>query len=132
MVWVALNVNDLRSHVLGFIANRVNKNATAHRTIWTRGSRLGGAGDLEFFELRNRGSQIKSQERDTRSTHERALEEGSAGEFHVHPPTALIANLHQNHENGHKNLPENIVLGLGQSQTTASGPRSCLLRLEAP
>src|ERR1700674_4344717 len=82
MIRIALDVDHLWRYILGLIANRINKDATAHGTIRTGGARLGGTGNLEFFKLRNRGSQIKSQERDTRSTSERAFEEGSAGEFH--------------------------------------------------
>src|SRR6266478_6280125 len=82
MVRVALDVNHLRRHVLGFVADRVNEDATTHGAIRTSGSRLGGTGDLECFELRKGGSQIESQERKARAASKRAFEEGSAGEFH--------------------------------------------------
>ena len=82
MVGVALDVNHLRRHVLGFVADRVNEDAAAHGAIRTGRSRLGGAGNLELFELRHGGSQIESQERNARSTNQRALKETSAGDFH--------------------------------------------------
>ena len=102
MVGVALDVDHLRRHVLGFIANRVNEDATAHRTIGTRGSRLGGARNLEFFQLRYRGSQIKSKERESRATSQRTLEEGSAGEFHrvLQPLRSQLATTAKNHAAG--------------------------------
>ena len=40
------------------------------------------ARDLEFFQLRDCGSQIESQKREARSAYKRAFEEGSAGKFH--------------------------------------------------
>src|SRR3984957_500215 len=135
MIGVALDVDHLRRHVLRFVADRINEDATTHRTIGTRGSRLGGARNLEFFQLCNRGSQIKSKERDSRATGQRTFEEGSAGEFHrvlQSLRSQLVTTAKTTRPDRGLNLQENIVSQRvdGQSEEgcrTACGARAMKL-----
>jgi hypothetical protein len=63
MVWIALHVNYLRSHVFRAIAYGVNNHAAANGTVRTRRTRLAGSRDLQGAKLRVGGLQIKSKNR---------------------------------------------------------------------
>ena len=71
MVGVALDVDHLRRDILGVIANRINNDATAYRTVRAGGSRFCCARNLELANLRIGWRQIKAKERDS-SPSERA------------------------------------------------------------
>ena len=46
MVGIAFHMDDLRRHVLGFIADGINKDAASDRAIRAGGPRFSGAGNL--------------------------------------------------------------------------------------
>src|SRR6267142_6855866 len=52
MVWVALNMNDLRSNILRFVAQCVNDDTATHRAIRTRAARLGSLRNSQGLGLR--------------------------------------------------------------------------------
>jgi hypothetical protein len=49
---ISFDVHDLRRDVLSFVAERVNDDATTHRTVRAGASRLGGPCDLQGLGLR--------------------------------------------------------------------------------
>src|SRR5260370_37549621 len=82
MVRVALDVDHLRSDVLGFIANRTNDDATAYRTVRTRGSRFCRAGNLQLAKLRIGGRQIKPKKRESSTSQRAGFQKISAAGIH--------------------------------------------------
>ena len=82
MIGIALNMDDLRGHVLGFVTNRINEHAAAHRAIWTGGARLGGAGNLEFAKLGVGGRQIKPEQQKSGASQCGDLQKISAAGIH--------------------------------------------------
>jgi hypothetical protein len=71
MIGVALDMHDLRGHVLGSVADGVNNHAAAYGAVRTSGARLIGSRDLEGAELRKRGLQVKSEDSGCSSTNGR-------------------------------------------------------------
>src|SRR5205823_5915474 len=88
MIGVALNVDDLRGHILRAVANRVDDRAATNSTVRTRRARLAGARDLQRAELRKRGLQIEAKHGGCSSAHGRYLQEITAGRVHAGPPPA--------------------------------------------
>ena len=62
MIGIALDVDHLRRDIFRPVANRVDKDAATHRAIGTSRARLIRTCNLEFFQLRDSGRQIESQE----------------------------------------------------------------------
>src|SRR5271157_6632013 len=82
MVWIALDVHDLWNGVLRLVAERVNNDATTHRTIRTGAARLAGARDFQALGLGVNGREVESQRGKAGSANDSAFEKGPAGEFH--------------------------------------------------
>src|SRR5262249_43489150 len=62
MIGIALDVNHLGGHVLGFVTKCVDDHAATDRAIRTSGTRFGGARDLQFSGLRENWTGIKTQQ----------------------------------------------------------------------
>src|SRR6516164_8942965 len=69
VVRVALDVHHLRRHVLCAVANGVNDDAAAYRTVRASGARLTRSSYLERAELRVGRLQVKTKYRSGGSTH---------------------------------------------------------------
>src|SRR5438128_419977 len=82
MVRVALDVDHLRRYVFGIIANRINDDATAYRTVRTGGSRFCRACNLELAKLRIGGHQIKAKKRERSTSQGAGLQKLSAAAIH--------------------------------------------------
>src|SRR5882724_2620397 len=82
MVRVALDVDHLRRDVLGFIANRINNDATAYRTVRARGSRFCRARNLELAKLRICWRQIKPKKRESSTSQCAGFQKISAAAIH--------------------------------------------------
>src|ERR1051326_4639750 len=82
MIRVTLDVDHLRCDVLGFIANRINNDATAYRTVRTRGSRFRRAGDLQLAQLCVCGCQIEPEERTCGASQRAGPQKISAAAIH--------------------------------------------------
>lgn len=59
MVRVAFNVDYLRRDIFGAVANRVDQHTAAHGAVGTRRARFAGARDLQLFQLRISGLEVK-------------------------------------------------------------------------
>src|SRR5882762_1946585 len=82
MVRVALDVDHLRRDVLGFIANRINNDATAYRTVRTCGPRFCRARNLELAKLRICWRQIKPKKRESSTSQCAGFQKISAAAIH--------------------------------------------------
>src|SRR5208337_3099651 len=82
MIRIALNVHYLRDGVFRLVAQRVNDDATTHRTVRTRAARFAGARDFQTLGLGVNRGEVESQCGKAGSASDGAFKEGPAGEFH--------------------------------------------------
>src|ERR1700745_4142277 len=72
----------LWNRVLGLVAQRVNNDAAAHRTIRTGAPSLAGSRNFQVLGLCVNGGEIETECGEARSTKNGAFEKRPAGEFH--------------------------------------------------
>ena len=82
IVGIALDMDDRRFHVAGFVAECVNDHAASHGTVRADAVRFRGSGDLEFSGLRECWRDVKSKSGRYRSTSQDTLDETPTAEFH--------------------------------------------------
>src|ERR1700691_1342193 len=90
MVGIAFDVDNLRDGVLGLVAERVDDDAAAHRTIRTGATCLAGSGNFERLGLGVNRSQIKAEGGETGSAKHGAFEKSPARELHLVAPVLRI------------------------------------------
>src|SRR5262249_8887144 len=82
MVWITLNVHDLRDGILRLVAQRVNNDSTADGTIGASAAGLAGAGDFQASCLSVCGGEIEAQRGQTRASGHCALKKRPSRKFH--------------------------------------------------
>src|ERR1035438_1717411 len=82
MIGIAFDMDHLRRDVLCPITNRVDEDAASDRAIGTRRARFGGACNLQLFELRVSGLEVKPKDGSSDCAYRCCLEEVSAGLLH--------------------------------------------------
>ena len=82
MVRIALDMDHLRSYVLGVIADGVNKDAAAHRAIRTQRASLLSPRNFQLLKLSISRRQVKAEKRDCGSSRNSNLEEISPVGIH--------------------------------------------------
>ena len=82
MVWIALDVHDLRCHVLRSIADGVDDHAAAHRAVGAGGTGLACPSDLQRSQLRLGGTQVEPKDGGRSPASGCQLQELSSGGVH--------------------------------------------------
>jgi hypothetical protein len=86
MIGVALDMDHLRGHILGAVANGVNDGAAADRAVRAGGTRFAGAGNLKYAELGEGGLQIETKNGGGGASNGSQLQKVAAGWVHRKPP----------------------------------------------
>ena len=87
MIRIPLYMDNLWSHVLGFVAPSVDDDATSHSAVRARGSSFRCAGDFERPQLRISWRQVKTEDRRRHTAQGRNFEEVSSRCIHESNPT---------------------------------------------
>ena len=82
MIRVAFDVNHLRCDVFRAITNRVDDDASTHRTVRTSGAGFVGSGNLESAKLRVGGLQVETEDGRSRATDRRKLQKITPRRIH--------------------------------------------------
>src|ERR1700728_4147914 len=82
MIRIALDVNHLRSHVLGLVANRVDDDAAAHGAVRASAASLRGACDLKRLHLRMQRRQVKAENREPDGSGQTSLHKSTTTYIH--------------------------------------------------